>query len=68
MTPEERAELDRLLDLAEKEQILAAAPTPAQEKLQASPLLLEQAQLLENEFAQVRATRQALAPSAEWVD
>ena len=70
MTPEERAELDRLLDLAEKERLLEAAPSPEQVAQHERVLAerLEQVVVLEREFALVRDARQALAPDADWID
>lgn len=66
MDPKDRAELDRLLDLAEMEQLLAAAPSAGQEQAVADlrPAVVE----LEREHDAIRQRRDQLAPDAEWLD
>lgn len=70
MDPKDRAELDRLLDLAEKEQLLAAAPTPEQEQAYERLVAERSAQVsvMEREHELVRCERDALASAAEWLD
>lgn len=70
MTPEERAELDRLLDLQERENLMERVPSAAQEQRaeQAAAELLEMASLAEQQHAAVRARRAQVAPDAEWID
>lgn len=71
MNPNDRAELDRLLDLAEKEQLLASAPSLDQERAAAEVVLAEQRAVVasrERELHAVRQRQQQLASDAEWID
>jgi hypothetical protein len=71
MTPEERAELDRLLDLQEREALMARVPTAEQEQQHAEQVQAELAELIagvETEQAAVRARRAQVASDAEWMD
>jgi hypothetical protein len=71
MTPEERAELDRLLDLQEREALMARVPTAAQDHHRAEQVEAELAELVatvEVQQAAVRVRRAQLAPDAEWID
>jgi hypothetical protein len=71
MTPEERAELDRLLDLQERETLMGRVPTPAQDQHRAEQVeaeMAEMAAIAAREHAAVRARRAQVAPDAEWID
>lgn len=70
MTPEERAELDRLLDLREREELMARVPTPEQDERRSQQIEAERVQLasvVEVRQAAERARREQLAPDAEWI-
>lgn len=71
MTPEERAELDRLLDLREREELMACVPTVEQDQQRSEQVEAELAEMVavaEAQQAAVRVRRAELAPDAEWIE
>jgi outer membrane protein TolC len=66
MTPEERAELDRLLDLQEREALMARVPEPV--PAASDTEIAELVAAAEAEHAAVRARRAHLVPDAEWIE
>jgi len=72
MDPKDRAELDRLLDIAEREEIMRRAPTLEQVRELETRRLVAEREVdvaeLERASEAVKARREGLAPDAEWIE
>lgn len=71
MDPKDRVELDRLLDLREREELMARVPTVEQDQHRAEQVEAELAEMVaaaEAQHAAVRERRAQLASDAEWID
>lgn len=68
MEEADRRELERLLDLAEMEQLMQFAPDPAQE----AAVVIEERQVAAEGLVlaadEERRTRERLLPDSEWID